>query len=233
MKEAGEKEVGFSLLEKPSLRALVEQQIRDAIMRGAYLPGERLVEGTIADQLGVSRAPVREVLSALEKEGLVVSVQRRGSSVVKFSPRDIDEIYSLRLLLEVGAVHRAINRITDVQIESMQTMVNVLGTLAKEKPDSPQIVAQDLLFHAAICQSADHSRLCQVWTSMRWQTQLLIGLTARTHYENPDEPKRFHEAILQAIRMRDATAAEIMLTEHIKDAQQRAIRALSLLDSYK
>ena len=106
----------FLPLENNSLKTLVEQQIREAIMSGAYQPGERLVESAIATQLGVSRAPIREVLSALEKDGLVVSIQRRGSYVTKFSATDIDEIYSLRLLLEVGAVHRAIERITDPKL---------------------------------------------------------------------------------------------------------------------
>ena len=63
---------------------------------------------------------------------------------------------------------------------------------------------------------------------MRWQTQLLIALTAKTHYEHPDEPKLYHQAILHAIRTRDATEAEKLLTEHIRDAQRRALQALSL-----
>ena len=215
-------------LEKNSLKTLVEQQIREAIMSGAYQPGERLVENAIATQLGVSRAPIREVLSALEKDGLVVSIQRRGSYVTKFSATDIDEIYSLRLLLEVGAVHRAIERITDSQIARMQEIVDALGSLAQEQPTSFRIVEQDLLFHEAICQVAEHSRLYQVWNSMRWQTQLLIGLTIKTHYERPEEPKLYHQAILQAIRTRDATEAEKLMTEHIRDAQRRALQALSL-----
>ena len=218
----------FLPLEKNSLKTLVEQQIREAIMSGAYQPGERLVESAIATQLGVSRAPIREVLSALEKDGLVVSIQRRGSYVTKFSATDIDEIYSLRLLLEAGAIHRAIERITDPEIARMQEIVDALGSLAQEQPTSSRIVEQDLLFHEAICQVADHSRLYQVWNSMRWQTQLLIALTAKTHYEHPDEPKLYHQAILHAIRTRDATEAEKLLTEHIRDAQRRALQALSL-----
>ncbi len=197
-------------------------------MSGAYQPGERLVESAIAIQLGVSRAPIREVFSSLEKDGLVVSVQRRGSYVTKFSAIDIDEIYSLRLLLEVGAIHRAIERITEPEIAKMQKTVDALGSLAQERLNSSKIVEQDLLFHEAICKVADHSRLYQVWNSMRWQTQLLIALTVKTHYEHPDEPKMYHQAILHTIRTRDATEAEKLLTEHIRDAQRRALQALSL-----
>jgi len=220
----------FLPLEDNSLKTLVEQQVREAIISGAYQPGERLVERDIATQLGISRGPVREVLSALEKEGLVVSIQRRGSYVAKFSATDIDEIYSLRLLLEVTALHRAVERITETEIARMQEIVDALGSLAQEQPTSSETIKQDLLFHEAICQAAEHRRLYDMWNSMRWQTQLLIALTAKTHYARPDESKTYHEAIVQAIRTRDGIAAEKLLTEHIRDAQRRALQALSLQD---
>ncbi len=218
----------FSPLEKSNLKTLVEQQIRDAIIGGVYQPGERLVESLIASQLGISRAPVREVLAALEKEGLVVNIQRRGSYVSKFSAQDIDEIYSLRLLLEVGAMRRAIERITTADVDRMQQMVDALGALAQAQPTSSMIVEQDMQFHEAICQMAQHHRLYQVWSSMRWQTQLLITLTARTHYKHPEEPKLYHQGILEAMATRDGRAAEKLLTDHIIDAQRRALQALSL-----
>jgi DNA-binding GntR family transcriptional regulator len=218
-------------IETLSLRSLVERQVRQAILSGVYQPGERLVESTIADQLGVSRAPVREVLSALEKEGLVVNTPRRGSSVVEFSAKDIDEIYSLRILLEVGAVYRAIPRITDEEIQKMQEMVDFLGVMTAGAHDPALVVEHDLLFHEAICESAQHGRLLQVWRGMRWQTQLLIGLTARTHYDRPEEPRESHQKILVLIRKRDAAAAADFIQHHLIDAQERALRSLSLLSA--
>ena len=86
-------------LEKTNLRDHILEQLRSVILDGSYKPGERLVELTIADQLHVSRAPVREALSALEQEGLVVQIARRGYFVVDFSEKDILGIY---LLLKKG-----------------------------------------------------------------------------------------------------------------------------------
>ena len=91
-----------------NLRNHIEEEIRRAILQGRFKPGESLVESTIAAEIGVSRAPVREVLSALERVGLVVNIPRRGSFVIDFTPKDIEEIYTLRLLLEVDAIHRAV-----------------------------------------------------------------------------------------------------------------------------
>ena len=86
-----------------NLRGHIQEKLCTAILNGIFKPGERLVESAIAEQLGVSRAPVREVLSALEREGLVITIPRRGNFVVDFTDKDIEEIYSLRTLLEIGA----------------------------------------------------------------------------------------------------------------------------------
>lgn len=208
-----------------NLRDQVEQRVRDAILDGTFLPGQRLVESTIADQLGVSRAPLREVFSALSREGLVVNIPRRGNFVVDFTDKDIDEIYSLRLLLEVGALQRAITRFSAESLAELQALVDRLGELTASGSSPGEVVRLDLMFHAAICRAADHRRLFQVWDSMRAQTQLLIGLTSRTHYR-PGEPRQYHQAILDAIRAADLPGAEVLLSGHIADAQRRARLAL-------
>ena len=215
----------------PNLREHIEQRVRAAILNGTFKPGERLVESTIADQLGVSRAPVREVLSALEREGLVVNIPRRGNFVIDFTDKDIEEIYSLRLLMEIGALHRAIDRFTAQDLAEMQQLVDRLGTVGNSGEDD-EIVRVDLLFHERICRAADHGRLYQVWNSMRLQTQLLIGLTSKTQYDYPEQPREYHERILKAIRVKDLAATESMLTDHIQDAQRRALLALQALSSH-
>ena len=110
-----------------SLRSHIEERVTNAILEGVFHPGDRLVETIIADRLGVSRAPVREVLSALEKEGLITNVPRRGYYVIDFTDKDIDEIYSLRLWLEVEAFRRAIARCGQADVVAMQGLLEQLG----------------------------------------------------------------------------------------------------------
>jgi DNA-binding GntR family transcriptional regulator len=208
-----------------NLRDQVEQRVRDAILDGTFLPGQRLVESTIADQLGVSRAPLREVFSALGREGLMVNIPRRGNFVVDFTDKDIDEIYSLRLLLEVGALRWAITRFSAEDLAEMQALVDRLGELTAVGSAPDEVVRLDLQFHAAICRAADNGRLFQVWDSMRAQTRLLIGLTSRTHYQ-PGEPRQYHQAILDAIQDADLPRAEKHLSDHIIDARRRACLAM-------
>jgi DNA-binding GntR family transcriptional regulator len=208
------------------LRDQIEDQVTSAILNGVLKPGEHLVESTIAERLQVSRAPVREALSALEREGIIVNVPRRGYFVMEFTPKDIEEIYSLRLLLEIGALRRAIDRFTDADIGKMQEIVDSLGTAVEEEWEQASISSLDLSFHELICQTADHLRLFSVWNRMRMQTWMLIGMTSRTHQDHPHKPKQFHQEILDAILEKDLKRAEALLSDHLIDAQQRALRVL-------
>lgn len=214
-----------------NLRDHIEERVRNAILNGTFKPGGRLIETAIADQLAVSRAPVREALSALEREGIVEHAPRRGYSVIDFTDKDIEEIYSLRLLLELGALPRVIDRTTEQDLAEMQLLLDALDEEARRKSDPGKIITLDLLFHESICRTADHSRLYLAWSNMHMQTRLLIGLTSKTHYDQPGQPKEFHQRILDAIRDKDLKRAEVSLTEHILDAQRRAYMALQALRS--
>ncbi len=208
-----------------SLRDHIKRQIVDAILGGVFKPGERLIEATIADQLGVSRAPVREALVALEQEGIVTSLPRRGYFVINFSVKDIEEIYSLRLLLEEEALRRAVGHFPDPAIAEMQAIVDQLGVAAAQREAIVQLIGLDHSFHEHIVHAANHLRLYSAWDSMRLQTWLLIGVTSRTHFDYPDQPRESHQRILDAIVAEDATAAATMLREHLLDAQSRAQRS--------
>ncbi|HBY96899.1 MAG TPA: hypothetical protein DEP84_23625 [Chloroflexi bacterium] len=213
----------------PNLRDEIENQIVNAILAGAFARGERLVESTLADQLGVSRAPVREALAALEREGIVRSVPRRGYIVVDFTDKDIEEIYSLRLLLEIEALRRAMRRINAEDITALRQIVEELGNAITSSETPEQAIALDFSFHERICHLADHSRLYSAWNSMRMQTRLLIGLTSTTHYQYPDGSKQVHEQIVSAMVAKDLPRAEEALRLHILDAQERAMRVLRAL----
>ena len=214
-----------------NLREQIENEVRSAIIQGRFLPGERLIESTIATEMGVSRAPVREVLSALEREGLVMNIPRRGNFVVDFTKKDIEEIYSFRLLLEIGAMRRAVERFNEDDIEAMQHLVNALDEAMMRQDDSESITNLDMEFHDYICRLADNSRLYSTWKSTSMLTQLLIGVTSKTHYKYPHEPAQWHQTILDAFKQKDMVTAERKLTEHLMDGCDRATKALAYIHS--
>ena len=212
------------------LRNQIEEQVRNAIVDGHLKPGERLIESAIAEQLQLSRAPVREALSALEREGIMVYLPRRGYFVVQFTLKDIEEIYSLRLLLEIGALRRAIHQFSEADIRKMQEIVDTFGQI-EQKWEQSRIANLDLSFHELICNAADHQRLYSVWDRMRMQTWMLMGMTTRTHLDRPQNHKQFHQKILDAILDKDLERAETLLSEHILDAQQRALLQMEVLSA--
>lgn len=218
-------------LDDVSLRGRVEDNLRSAILGGAFGLGERLVESAIAAQFGVSRAPVREALSALEREGLVTKVPNRGHFVLDLAEKDVEEIYSLRLLLEAEALRRAMRRFTDAGLATMQQIVDELGEAVLVQRDSDVAETLDFSFHDLICSVADHKRLYSAWNSMRLQTRLLIRLSSRTSFDYPDQPKEFHQSVLDAISAGDEVRAEERLRRHILDAERRARTALGWIRS--
>lgn len=221
----------FETLNVVALRDRIKDQICDAILHGMFGPGSRVGEAAIAEQFGVSRAPVREALVALEREGIVRSLPRRGYFVVDFTDRDIDEIYSLRRLLEVEALRRATPRFDAAAVAELQRLVDQLGAAMREKADMGVIIALDLGFHDIICRMAQHQRLYDAWNSMRLQTWLLIGLTSRIQFDSPDQPHDIHQIILDAIKADDAAGAAASMTEHLLGAEERAHVAWRVLRS--
>jgi DNA-binding GntR family transcriptional regulator len=121
------------------------------------------------------------------------------------------------------------DRFTEEDLVEMQQMLDDLGEAARDLDAPDRIVKLDLLFHEYICRKADHSRLFSVWHNMTAQTQLFMGLTSRTHYDHPEEPKEFHQRILDGIRDKDPERAVANLSEHVSDAYQRATRAFQEL----
>ena len=105
------------------LRDVVFETLRDAIIRQVLKPGERLMEIQLADEMGVSRTPVREAIRKLELEGLVVMVPRKGAYVAGVSMKDIHEVYEVRSALEMLAVTLAAERITDEELDALERQV--------------------------------------------------------------------------------------------------------------
>lgn len=211
-----------------NLRTHIEAQLRGAILNGTFNPGDRLIESAIAEQLGVSRAPVREVLSALEREGLIVNIPRRGNFVLDFTDRDVQEIYSLRTILELGAAERALGRLTPADTAAIQALIDDQLGAQVAGGALDQLVEADLLIHERICSAAGHGRLLQLWHSMRWQTQLLMAVTNRT-YELPSQPRQNHQRILDCLKNCDLPSVRSELSSHLRDAETRAHEALAAL----
>lgn len=201
-------------------------RIRDGIRSGEHQPGERLVERRIAAGLGVSHIPVREALTRLEEEGLVVRLPRRGARVAELSPRMLEEVSSLRVLLEQFVVARVQRDWSSSDAhERLQDIVDRMVTAAITG-DVDAVHELDQRFHEALWELADHRILLDVAAQMRGRTNHFFRAAAASL--GPDELRRHaesHQLLIDVIASGDRVAAERAMKMHIETAAHRIAEA--------
>lgn len=206
------------------LRELVCENIRQAIIDGTFSPGERLMEIQLADEMGVSRTPVREAIRKLELEGFVVMIPRRGTYVADISIKDITEIYEIRISLDILAAGLAAERITD---EELATLNSYLVEIGKHVPamNMEKIVELDSAFHDVLYHASRNERLEAIINNLREQ---LTGIRGRSMsapgrmIETMDE----HRALVEAIAARDVERAQRAARVHLENAEHTLMRSL-------
>src|SRR3954471_1428697 len=112
--------------DRRTLAAQVQERVREAILKQRLKPGDRIDQNKLADELGVSMAPVREALKGLEAEGLVTIQPRRGAFVVEVSISDMDKLYFTRGLIEGEAIYHAVPYLTDTHFAELQEMIDAM-----------------------------------------------------------------------------------------------------------
>ena len=173
----------------------VLERLREMVLRGELRPGERLREEDLATLFGVSRGPVREAIRALEVSGLAVRVQRRGSFVSPFGPHDLEEVFSLRGVLEELAVRRAMTKHPLDVVSELERCIRGMRE-ADASGDRDALLEYDLAFHSAFYAAADHGRLLATWRSLIDPIRVLVSVTSQALSRTvPD-----HELILAAAR---------------------------------
>lgn len=204
-----------------SLRTQVLNALRDAILDGELRPGQPLVETDLAAQLGVSRAPLREALQMLRGEGLVEAVPYKGTTVRALTRTDIEELYSLRLNLEIFAVQRIVERGGPSALEGIRAAYEDLARAAEEG-NYKAITDADLRFHEGLILLSGHSLLHQVWRGVALRVRQVMAFRNK-QYGNPSQIARNHLAILEAVIACDVARATALLNEHIANAEDLAI----------
>jgi DNA-binding GntR family transcriptional regulator len=212
-------------ISSPTMADAVVVRLRESILRGRFAPGARLVEVDLARELGISRGPVREALAVLEKDGIVVNVPRKGKFVLSFDTVRIDEIYSLRKVLEQYAAELIIDSLTDAKWEALNNAVAEIETAANS--GSVSVLAErDLAFHNRLYELADHQLLHTAWTeNIAGKLRMLVNVTTRTHDPLIDTGGN-HRVLIDAINAKDKREARRLISKHIDDAWRRASSSL-------
>jgi len=199
------------------LREEIREQLIDDILSGRLAPGTRIVETRLAQELGVSQAPVREALRDLELFGFVVSSPFRGTQVRKISPEDLLEIYPVRAALEGVAARAAASRIDDATLLQLEELIGAMRDAAV-RDDHRAHVDADFSFHQVIIKASGNRMLQHVWQTMRLATTTFVthSMTQLTHRSLHEIGER-HVPVLEALRARDPLMAEAAMRRHIEE----------------
>jgi DNA-binding GntR family transcriptional regulator len=201
-------------LKPATLREQARAALRAGIITGEIAAGELFSVGPVAERLGVSATPIREALSDLAHNGLVVVVRNRGFIVPELTAHDLNEILELRLLLEVPAVERVVGRVSGEDLAACRTEVD-RGTRAAAEGDLSTFLEADREFHLRLLASLGNARLVAMVDRLRDQARL-YGLKRLAAAGGLTASAEEHQRLLAAVEAEDAAAAGEQITLHLK-----------------
>lgn len=203
---------------KPFPRATLSHHVKEfiiqAILKGDYAPGDRIKETILADQLGISTAPVREAIRELLTMGFLEAQPYKGALVRSFSPKDLWEYRTVRASLESLAASEAATRITNADISQLQNILEQM-VLAAQDNEIENVIWLDNKFHETIMQITENKLLYRVWKTLEFGVWTMI-MYRMGQYDVKFLASR-HQEVLAGISTRDPEKAATAMKHHIID----------------
>jgi DNA-binding GntR family transcriptional regulator len=206
-----------------SAREKTYRCLKSAIFSGRFRPGERLAEEHLAEELGVSRTPVREALHKLEQEGLIEPLETRGFCIPQDSPEEVEDLFELRTVLEGYALKVICERVTDEQIACLAGFIDQAEAAARNE-QIDEVFHWNTLFHDHLHDMvADKRRLNGLIVNMRkyvlrYRKDTLQYLGAAKRAVDG------HRQILLALKLRDPELCERVMRNHVSQSKEDALQ---------
>jgi DNA-binding GntR family transcriptional regulator len=191
--------------------AYVANKLREAILNGKFAPGVKLAQDKIAESLNVSRSPVREAVHILAAEGLIQIIPHHGAIVAELSTEELQEIYSIRIILEGMAARLAVPNMTDMNIKELESILNVLRNTKKTET----WIRYNQQFHNTIYMIANRRRLLSIIENLRMTCSSYIRYYIGTA-EFRAKACIEHERLYDACKAHDGDRAEHEIKVHLK-----------------
>ncbi|MFC6486516.1 GntR family transcriptional regulator [Nitratireductor sp. GCM10026969] len=215
-----------------TLRRMVEDRLRTAILRGRFQPGQRLVERELCELIGVSRTSIREALRQLEAEGIVDTVSQRGPVVAVIDMEEARQLYAVRALLEGYAGKEFARNATDAEVEELSEAVDAIKADIGKDDIGPNMLGAKSRFYAVLMRGSRNIFIEKLLTILHNRIMLLRLTTM-------NQPGRVHESLAEIGEIRDAIAArdperaERACIRHIESASIVAMRVLQKQEEQK
>ncbi len=209
-----------------TLAAQVQERIREAILNRVLLPGHRIDQNKLAEDLNVSIVPVREALKSLEAEGLVSIIPRRGAFVTEVSQEHLDDLYFAREVIEGEAVFHAVPHLKAEDFAVLHDLICQMEA-ATQAQDIKKFMLLNRDFHMRIYLALNNQHLIQTIESL-WERSELYRYRYMFVIHNADEVHSQHHALVEACAAGDAARAKMIAMEHIRHTQDGLHRELDL-----
>lgn len=197
-----------------ALRDVAIRFLRRKILSGGLPPGARLNEVDLAEEIGISKTPIREAILDLARTGLVTINPYRGASVLTLDRSLIQAVYDARLVIEEAAVRRAVPRLTDADLTDLERHLDAVGE-AVAAGDEFLASQEDIAFHTLLYDRAEHSVLLEMWELIKWRVRFFLMHYRARLRPTPLRARERHLPLLRALRSRDVEAAAMAAREHV------------------
>ena len=201
---------------KKNLAHRIVDTVRREIVRQERLPGTKISEPMLAEAYGVSRAPVREALLQLEREGLVVFDAVGRTRVVEMTPEDFEDLFELRMTLEPAAVEHVTNRFDASLRSRLEANIEAMAGAAT----LAEVSWLDVEFHTIVMEASNRRRLIATWRSIHSQLLLWLSTMHRAHAESAkvrDITLAAHRRLVRIMAGGDAKQARAEAVKHLSD----------------
>lgn len=194
-----------------TLREKILETIRDAILKGALKPGEKVAEPELAERFGISRTPIREAFRQLESEGYLTVIPRKGAVVTALSPQDVQDFYAIKSILEGYAAELAAARLSPKEIEKLEAINERLRELAKEG-DVKAFFRVHNEFHELFLKASGNGKLHELiqQLGLKFNRLRMASLSVAGRMEISVAE---HDKLLEAFRKHDGVMAENLVKQ--------------------
>ena len=211
--------------ESRPIRDIAYEQLKHAIITGQIPAGSRIVETVYADQLHISRTPLREALRKLERDGLVEYVLHRGVVVRAFTIDDIDEIFTIRNAMMMLILPSVVERVTPQVISELRMLLSEMDVAQKEE-DADALASFNRAFHSKIEHLTDKKRILRVIDD---QEEYILRFSAITiaSIVRRSKAHQEHHQMVDLLEKHDLEGLEKLMAHHLEESKQTCLAAVA------
>ena len=209
----------------PSVRERTYEHLKSVILSGRFRPGERLAEEHLAEELGVSRTPVREALHKLEQDGLIEPLESRGFCIPYDSLEEVEDLFDLRTVLEGYALRVICERITDEQLKRLEEMIGESDN-ALDRGRLDEVFQWNTQFHDTLHAMVAHKRRFHSLIVNMRKYVLRYRKDTLQYLDGGQRASEGHRQILLALKLKDPEICERVMRIHIRQSMEDALQTM-------